>query len=187
LFLRVLDSYRGKGYLLHEYVLMPEHFHMLITPRASLEKAIQLVKGGFSFLAKKEIGSSMEIWQPGFSDICRNPVGRKLVERAEEYAYCSSFPGSVKDEVPQWLKPLVTADNGAAKAAPLQSTAAVFVQGTAARSVPGNRAMPVQDIKAVPVQSSEIAVDQPSIYLGDHDSREEATGNLQLQTLGSKS
>ncbi len=56
LFLRVLDSYRGEGYLLHEYVLMPEHFHVLI-PRASLEKAVQLVKGGFSFRAKKEIGS----------------------------------------------------------------------------------------------------------------------------------
>jgi hypothetical protein len=63
----------------------------------------------------------MEIWQSGFSDhrirdtqdyenhvgyIYRNPVGRQLVERAEEYPYCSAFPGSEKDEAPQWLKPL---------------------------------------------------------------------------------
>jgi len=63
----------------------------------------------------------MEIWQVGFSDhhirdaedysnhvgyICRNPVGRKLVERASEFPYCSAFPGTRKDDVPQWLKPL---------------------------------------------------------------------------------
>jgi hypothetical protein len=160
---------------------MPEHFHILITPRASLEKAIQLVKGGFSFRAKKEIGSSLEIWQTGFSDhrirdaedysrhieyIRRNPVGRRLVESAEKYAYCSSYPGSVKDEVPQWLKPLATADYGAAEAAPLQVT----------------KATSVQDIKAVLLHKSDIAVDQRSRLLGDHHSCAEETGNLQLQT-----
>ena len=91
---------------------MPDHFHVLITPEAALECAIQFIKGGFSFRAKKELGSSMEVWQRGFSDrrirdredfeihvgyIYRNPVGRKLVERAADYPYCSGFPGSVKD------------------------------------------------------------------------------------------
>jgi putative transposase len=183
LFLRVLDSYRGNGYLLHEYVLMPEHFHILITPRASLEKAVQLVKGGFSFRANKEIGSTLEIWQTGFSDhrirdvedyrkhfeyIRRNPLGRRLAERAEDYAYCSNFPGSVKDEVPQWLKPLTCdSDNGTAKAAPLQGTTATSDQ----------------DIKAVIVQDSEIAPGQRFRYLGDH-SRAEA---LRLQASRLKS
>ena len=55
LFLDVLLHYRGK-YLLHEFVLMPDHFHLLITPRESLERAMQLIKGGFSFRAKKRIG-----------------------------------------------------------------------------------------------------------------------------------
>jgi len=34
---------------------MPDHFHLLITPahEVSLEKAVQLIKGGFSFRAKK--------------------------------------------------------------------------------------------------------------------------------------
>ena len=164
LFLRVLDSYRGKGYLLHEYVLMPEHFHILITPHASLEKSIQLVKGGFSFRAKKELGSSLEIWQTGFSDhrirdaedysrhaeyIRCNPVGRKLVERAEEYAYCSSFPGSAKDEVPQWLKPLATADYGAAKAAPLQDTAPV-------ESIAAGESAAVETVVALQLQTSRL-------------------------------
>jgi putative transposase len=116
----VLHSYRGRAYLLHEYVLMPEHFHVLITPIGSLERAVQFLKGGFSFRAKKDLQSSMEVWQRGFSDhrvrdeedyavhveyIRRNPVGRKLVELASDYPYCSDFPGSEKDEVPQWLKP----------------------------------------------------------------------------------
>ncbi len=63
LFLETLQSYRGRAYLLHEYVLMPEHFHILITPSVTLERAVQFIKGGFSFRVKKELQSSMEIWQ----------------------------------------------------------------------------------------------------------------------------
>ena len=120
LFLNTLHSYRGRAYLLHEYVLMPEHFHVLITPSVALERAVQFIKGGFSFQAKKQLGSSMEVWQVGFSDhrirdaadysnhvgyVYRNPVGRKLVEHATEYPYCSAFADAIKDDVPQWLKP----------------------------------------------------------------------------------
>jgi REP element-mobilizing transposase RayT len=33
LFLDVLQDYRGQGrYLLHEFVAMPDHFHLIITP-----------------------------------------------------------------------------------------------------------------------------------------------------------
>jgi putative transposase len=137
LFLATLHSYRGRGYLLHEYVLMPEHLHVLITPAVTLERAVQFIKGGFSFRAKKELNSAMEIWQPGFSDhrirdskdfethvgyIAQNPVGRKLVETATEYPYGSAFPGSMKDEVPQWLKPPgVEASDDTAEAVPFQN------------------------------------------------------------------
>ena len=137
LFLETMHSYRGKGYLLHEYVLMPDHFHVLITPTVTLERAVQFIKGGFSFRAKKELDSSIEVWQRGFSDhrirdredckihvdyIFRNPVGRKLVERATDYPYCSAFPGSIKDEVPQWLKPEPEEISiGTAEAVPFQN------------------------------------------------------------------
>ena len=135
-FLETLQSYRGKGYLLHEYVLMPDHFHVLITPEATLERAVQFLKGGFSFRVKKELGSSMEIWQRGFSDhrvrdredfeihvgyIYRNPVGKGLVERAMDFPYCSAFPGCEKDELPRWLKPLKGDAGGTAEAVPFQS------------------------------------------------------------------
>jgi putative transposase len=123
---------------------MPEHFHILITPSVTLERAVQFMKGSFSFRAKKELGSSMEIWQTGFSDhrirgvddylnhvhyIYRNPVGRQLVENVVDYPYCSTFPGATKDEVPQWLKPLQEpAPDAAVETAPLQDTESELVE-----------------------------------------------------------
>jgi len=114
---------------------MPEHFHILITPSVTLERAVQFIKGGFSYRVKRELQSSMEVWQTGFSDhrirnaedyqihvdyVWCNPLGRKLMESAADYPYCSAYPGSLKDDVPQWLKPANDQPDGAAKAAPLQ-------------------------------------------------------------------
>jgi putative transposase len=135
LFFDILNSYRGRAYLLHEFVIMPEHFHLLITPTDALERAVQFIKGGFSARAKKEFGSST-IWQTGFSDhrirdtadyerhveyIYRNPVGRSLVEQASHVPYCSAFSGRARDEIPQWLKPQRDSSFDAAEAAPFQS------------------------------------------------------------------
>jgi REP-associated tyrosine transposase len=58
LFIDVLMHYRGQQrYRLHEFVVMPNHFHVLITPLApvSLEKTIQFIEGGFSYRARKEL------------------------------------------------------------------------------------------------------------------------------------
>ena len=57
LFIEVLLHYRDhKNYLLHEFVLMPDHIHLLISPTLSLERSLQLIKGGFSYRARKELG-----------------------------------------------------------------------------------------------------------------------------------
>jgi putative transposase len=138
LFVAILYHYRGSAYALHEFVVMPEHFHVLITPTGSLERAVQYIKGGFSFRAKKELDSNMEVWQKGFQDhrirdtedyavhvryIRMNPVKAGLCSAPEEYRWSSAIPGFELDTVPQGLKPEnVVAANGAAKAAPLQST-----------------------------------------------------------------
>ncbi len=47
---RILACRDDGAYQLHEFVVMPDHFHLLLTPAlsATLEKAIQLVKGGSS-------------------------------------------------------------------------------------------------------------------------------------------
>jgi len=121
LFLRVLFSYRSQHrYLLHEFVLMPDHVHLLITPTETLERALQLIKGGFSFRAKRELGFAGEVWETSFYDhrvrdweeycafrryIHMNPVKRGLVPAPEQYPYSSAAPGMELDPVPQRLKP----------------------------------------------------------------------------------
>jgi putative transposase len=123
LFLEVLLHYRRQGkYLLHEFVLMPDHFHLLLTPTLTLERALQLIKGGFSFRAKKELGFGGEIWQKSFYDrrvrdveeyrayceyIHLNPVKRGLATDGSEYAYSSARPGIELDSLPQRLQPVV--------------------------------------------------------------------------------
>ena len=68
LFLDTIFGYRTAGkYLLHEFVVMPDHFHLLLTPAqgVALEGAMQLVKGGFSYRVGKELEVKMEIWERG--------------------------------------------------------------------------------------------------------------------------
>lgn len=119
---------------------MPDHFHLLITPTVALERAVQLIKGGFSFRAKKELDSNAEIWQRGFSDhrirdfedydkhrryIYLNPVKKHLCMVPEEYRYSSAYPGWKLDPIPQGLKPrVIEAAYGTAKAVPLQNSSA---------------------------------------------------------------
>ena len=69
LFIATLFRYREAGkFQLHAFVVMPDHIHVLLTPKTSLEKAVQFIKGGFSYRARKELGSNMEVWPKGFSD-----------------------------------------------------------------------------------------------------------------------
>jgi len=46
LFVEVVLSYRKKGkYYLHEFVVMPDHLHLIISPIGiTLERAMQLIK-----------------------------------------------------------------------------------------------------------------------------------------------
>jgi putative transposase len=50
LFIVVLYEYRAQGkYQLHEFIVMPDHFHVLLTVGAQMtvERAVQFIKGGF--------------------------------------------------------------------------------------------------------------------------------------------
>jgi putative transposase len=127
----IFQHYRGNSYLLHAYVIMPDHFHLIISPEASLERAMQNIKGGFSFRAKSAFDWRHNIWQPGFSDhrirdakdwdghiayMRHNPVKNKLCSFSEEYRYLAVN----LDPIPQRLKPLsLTRTDGGAEAPPL--------------------------------------------------------------------
>jgi putative transposase len=67
LLLDVLNQNRVKGrFHLHAFVIMPDHVHLLLTPSAdiALEKAMQFIKGGFSFQLK----SQHEVWTRSFNE-----------------------------------------------------------------------------------------------------------------------
>jgi putative transposase len=123
LFIDVLYHYRSeRKYLLHGFVVMPDHFHVLITLNSeiSIERAVQFIKGGFAFRGGKELGFKAPLWQRGFSEariydskhfnsvleyIGDNPIRRGFAQSAMQYPYCSVYPGFELDEAPQGLKP----------------------------------------------------------------------------------
>lgn len=119
LFLDTLFSYRDTGkFQIHEFVVMPNHVYFLITlgNDTTLERALQLIKGWFSYRAKRELDIHSEIWQRGYVDhrirqhrayIHANPVRARLVENPDEYPYGSAAMKYQLDAAPQRLKPLV--------------------------------------------------------------------------------
>ena len=164
MFVATVYRYRPERYLLHGFVVMPDHFHLLITPSESLERAVQCVKGGFSFRAKKELSWNGDVWVKGFSDhrirddadfevhqryIERNPIEAKLVERAEEYAYCSANGRFELDAFPQGLKPeSVEFVSGGAEAPPFQSRGKALPSEAApfqGNGLPGNMSARLQE------------------------------------------
>ena len=102
LLIETLHHYRAEGrYKLHAFVVMPDHIHLLLTPQETLERAIALIKGGFSH----RLASKLPVWQRGFTDhrirdtadfnirrnyIHQNPVTARLSETAEAYPHSSA-------------------------------------------------------------------------------------------------
>jgi putative transposase len=104
LLIDTLAHYRDqRRFLLQEFVIMPDHVHALLTPapEISLERAVQFIKGGFSF----RLRSKGDVWQASFTNhrirdhedfedhrdyILMNPVRSGLCRRPESYPYCSA-------------------------------------------------------------------------------------------------
>ncbi len=116
------ENRQKRRLLLHDFVIMPNHFHLLLTPAADipLEKALQFIKGGFSYRAKREVHFAFEIWQPGFVNhrirdaqdynnhhiyIWANPVKAGLSARPELFVWSSASLGIEVDPPPPGLKP----------------------------------------------------------------------------------
>jgi putative transposase len=131
LFLTILDRYLDQTGL-HDFVIMPDHIHLLLSPKVPLERAIQLLKGGFSFQARRELQWKGNIWQAGFSDHRIRDLAdwdkhseyiRKntLSSRSEGHAICGVDLTLPLHPLPLWLKPPVgSTPNGGAEVPPLQ-------------------------------------------------------------------
>jgi len=108
------------AYLLHEFVIMPDHLHLLLTPGAttSLEKSMQLIKGGSSYEIHQRRNHRMQVWQPGFHDwtlrdeadyqvkrdyIWTNPVKAGLAEKPEAWPFGSACGKFQLDPVPLYI------------------------------------------------------------------------------------
>ncbi len=93
---------------------MPDHLHVLITPsdETTIEKAMQVIKGGSAHRMGIEGPQPFPIWHRGFHDrwirdaeqfwkaksyIEQNPVKAKLVEAAQRYAWSSASEKVVLD------------------------------------------------------------------------------------------
>jgi putative transposase len=102
-----------RKFLLHDFVVMPDHVHILLTVQGdmTIEKAMQFIKGRFSYRLKREFQYAGEVWQRGFSEsraddeesflryreyINQNPMKAGLVESPEQYPYCYSYLAKVK-------------------------------------------------------------------------------------------
>jgi putative transposase len=134
--LNAILHYRETGaYLLHEFVIMPDHLHLMLTPNyeTSLEKAMQLIKGGSSHQIRKARRDKMEIWQEGFHDwtirdlddwdakanyIHMNPVKARLCENAKDWEFSSVAGKFALDGVPDKYLSLSSGAKGHSSARP---------------------------------------------------------------------
>jgi putative transposase len=102
-----------KAFQLHDFVIMPDHVHLLLTVSGEItvEKAMQLVNGRFSFRLSKEFGFEGEVWQRGFSEvqvmgqksfethrdyIAQNPVAAGFVDSPAAFPFCYQYLASKK-------------------------------------------------------------------------------------------
>jgi putative transposase len=119
LLIEALAHYRDeRKFLLHEFVIMPDHVHAILTPAGdiSLERIMQFIKGGFSYRLK----ARPPVWQASFSNhrvrdfadyeshreyVWMNPVRAGLAATEEAYPYSSAAGVLRLDPVPRGLKP----------------------------------------------------------------------------------
>jgi len=116
----ILFAYREAGeYLVHNYAIMPDHFHLLATTAKaqSPAKIMQLVKGRFSFELRKQYSSKLSPWHEGFAgrrikdsnqfwDAARyieeNPVEAHLCDSPEKFRYSSASGRHRLDLMPEF-------------------------------------------------------------------------------------
>ena len=109
----------AKKFLLHEFVVMHDHTHLIITPDdvITIEKVMQLIKGKFSFEMGKKY-PKRDLWQRSFTlhriederdyfahrtYIHENPVKAGYVAKASDFPYSSAHSRFKLDPMPTSL------------------------------------------------------------------------------------
>jgi REP element-mobilizing transposase RayT len=93
------------GYYLHSYVLMPNHYHLIIeTPKGNLSKLMHYINGSYTNYINRRKGRSGHLFQGRYKAILvdqdnyllelsryvhLNPVRAGMVERPKDYPYSS--------------------------------------------------------------------------------------------------
>jgi len=107
------DAQDKYGYLLHCYVLMSNHYHLLIeTPNANMSKVMHFINGSYTNYINRRRGRSGHLFQGRYKAILverdryllelsryihLNPVRAGLVKRPKDYPY-SSYRGFIRVE-----------------------------------------------------------------------------------------
>jgi len=122
------------GHLLHCYVLMTNHYHLLIeTPQGNMSQVMHYVNASYTNYLNKKRGRSGHLFQGRYKAILidhnnyllelsrylhLNPVRAHLVERPEEYAYSSyqSFISKKREAIvsPELILSMISRDRKAA-------------------------------------------------------------------------
>ena len=118
LLLEILFRYRDDGkYLLHEFAIVPDMFHALLTPAEnSLEEAVDCITDEFA--TRTRVAPTTQVWQkniavyrvrdaPDYDRVCRcirmSPVWLGWALNSEEYPCSSANPQFRVDTVPPAL------------------------------------------------------------------------------------
>lgn len=112
LFIATLFRYRDAGkFLLHGFVVMPDHVHVLITPAIdqSTSRCIQLIKGGYSYSVREQ--SAGQVWHSGYHEhrirdandfaaqltyIANNPI-RKFIQNHPHIHTAAAYANSLDE------------------------------------------------------------------------------------------
>jgi putative transposase len=97
LFIDVLRSYvMARKFQLQDFVVMPDHVHLLIRAGSdmTIERAMQFIKGGFSFRLRREfevrVGDRQSFSR--YRDyIAQNPVKAGLADSPEKFPCCFTY------------------------------------------------------------------------------------------------